>query len=103
RAAARTLGAEVGPDGLRCAEQAQGRVDQVRAQVVQHTAAGPVHLGPAGVRPGLEPVEASDECAYLPDQALLDAPPDRQLVRVPAALVEHAQCQTALPRERDEV
>ena len=85
--------ADLGVHRVGWAEQVQGLVDQVAAQVEQHTArlVGVGGLPPPGRRSGAPVLEARLEACDAAQIARFDERPRRQEVAVPAAILEHRQ------------
>ena len=87
----RALQGEVGVDGVGRAEEAEGLVDEVGAEVVPQATAGDRGLAPALADLRAEAVEAGFERQDLAERAIGDEAAQREEVGVPAAVVEHRE------------
>ena len=81
--------AEVSRDRVGQAEQLQGLVGQVRAEVEPQSRTGAGVFPPAVSGVGAEPVDVGFEMGDLTDEAAVDDLFDAQIVAVPATVLEH--------------
>ena len=81
--------AEIGGDRVGQAEQLQGLIGQVRAEVEPQSPTGAGVFPPAVARAGAEPVDVGFEMGDLTDESAVDDPLDAQIVAIPAAVLEH--------------
>lgn len=84
------LALQVCADRLRHAEQLQRLVQQMRPQVVPQPGAGDIAFAPAVAHLRAIPVEVRMELHHLAQLAVFDQAPHGEEVRIPTAVLEHA-------------
>ncbi len=92
----------VGVQALRRAEQLQGLVEHVRAEVVQQAAARRGRFAPALLDVGAETVEVRLEAAYAAQRAAAEQRLQGQEIGVPAAVVVNAEHAAVFPGAGDQ-